>query len=205
MPKQPMFVGNTVLLVIDIQQSGFLDDYDGGIPTMPAYRENMLRGCEVIKAARANNIPVIFFQEAHRPDHIDFGRELDGSEGVHCVEGARGTDIAAEQTGFTDKDYFIRKRRYSCFFGTDLEILLKGLKAETLVLIGGMTDVCVHYTYVDGHQHDYFCRVVGDGVAGTTDAAHQASLNAMEYLQAGAVRSAEEIIAGFAGAAAKAA
>ena len=66
-------------------------------------------------------------------------------------------------------DYFIRKRRYSCFFGTDLEILLKGLKAQTLFLIGGMTDVCVHYTFVDGHQHDYYCRVVEDCVGGTSD------------------------------------
>ena len=83
-------------------------------------------------------------------------------------------------------DYFIRKRRYSCFFGTELEILLKGLKADTLILIGGHTDVCVHYTFVDGHQHDYFMRVVEDVVAGSSRAAHDAALNAMEYLQTGA-------------------
>jgi nicotinamidase-related amidase len=92
-------------------------------------------------------------------------------------------------------DYFIHKRRYSCFFGTELEILLKGLKAETLILIGGMTDVCVHYTFVDAHQHDYYCRVVSDSVGGTSDAAHQASLNAMEYLQEGAVQTTDEIVA----------
>ena len=149
----------------------------------------------MIDAARAHEVPVIFFQEAHRPDMVDFGRELDGTEGVHCVEGRIGTEVAAAETGFGPDDYFIRKRRYSCFFGTDLEILLKGLKAETLILIGGMTDVCVHYTFVDGHQHDYYCRVVRDCVGGTSPEAHQASLNAMEYLQTGAVRSCDEIIA----------
>ncbi|MEM7521708.1 MAG: isochorismatase family protein [Pseudomonadota bacterium] len=58
-----------------------------------------------------------------------------------------------------------------------------------------MTDVCVHYSFVDGHQHDYYCRVVQDCVGGTSPEAHQASLNAMEYLQEGAVISAADIIA----------
>jgi len=93
-----------------------------------------------------------------------------------------------------EDDYFIRKRRYSCFFGTELEILLKGLKANTLILIGGHTDVCVHYTFVDAHQHDYFCRVVKDCVAGSSQQAHDAALNAMEYLQSDALCSVAEII-----------
>ena len=197
MPQQPVLVGRTALLVIDIQKSAFLENYDGGIPKMPDYKQNMLKARSVIDAARASGIPVIFFQEAHRPDHIDFGRELDGSESVHCVEGREGTEIAEDVVDFRPDDYFIRKRRYSCFFGTDLEILLKGLKAETLILVGGLTDVCVHYTFVDGHQHDYYCRVISDAVGGSTQPAHDASLAAMEYLQAGAVRTADDIIAAF--------
>lgn len=117
---------------------------------------------------------------------MDFGRELDGSEDVHCIETEPGTDIAVEQMGFVENDYLIRKRRYSAFFGTDFEIPLRGLKIDTLLLCGGLTDVCVHYTFVDGHQSDYFCRVIEDCVAGSSEAAHEASLNAMEYLQTGA-------------------
>lgn len=196
MPQQPLFVGRVALVVIDIQMGSFLPGYDIGIPKMEAYRPNMARARQVIDAARAAGIPRIFIQEAHRPDHIDFGRELDGEETVHCVEGRPGTELAVEQTGYDPKtDYFIRKRRYSCFFGTDMEILLKGLKAETLILIGGLTDVCVHYSFADGHQHDYYMRVVGDAVGGSSDAAHDASLRAFDYLQAGAVRSTEEIVA----------
>ncbi|MEM6944132.1 MAG: isochorismatase family cysteine hydrolase [Pseudomonadota bacterium] len=204
MARNPMLVGRTVLLVIDIQKGGFLDNYDGGIPKMPAWRPNMMRARRVIDAARAAGIPPVFFQEAHRPNRVDFGRELDGTEDVHCVEGREGTEIAVEETGFRPDDYFIRKRRYSCFFGTDLEILLKGLKAETVVLIGGLTDVCVHYTFVDAHQHDYHARVIGDAVGGSSEAAHDASLRAMEYLQTGAVRSTDEITAAFAAQAAAA-
>jgi biuret amidohydrolase len=204
MPRQPTIVGKPVLLVIDIQKSAFMD-VKAGIPVMPGYRENMYRAIRVIEAARALAVPTIYFQEAHRRDMVDYGRELDGTEDVHCLEGEPGTPLAAEETGMRESDYFIRKRRYSCFFGTELEILLKGLKAETLIMIGGMTDVCVHYTFVDGHQHDYYCRVVGDGVGGTSVAAHEASLAAMEYLQTGAVQTADEIIAAMGASVAKAA
>lgn len=194
MARQPTLVGNAVLIVIDIQKGAFLDRSNAGIPTMPDYFDNMARARHVVDAAHAAEIPVIFFEENHRRNLVDYGRELDGSEGIHCLDGEPGTPVAAEEMDMRDSDYFIRKRRYSCFFGTELEILLKGLKAETLILVGGMTDVCVHYTYVDGHQHDYYMRVICDSVGGTSDAAHQASLNAMEYLQAGAVQTTDEIV-----------
>lgn len=194
MPRQPTLVGNPVLLVIDIQKSAFMD-VKAGIPVMPGYRENMARARRVVDAAHANGVPVVFVQEIHRRDRIDYGRELDGSEDIHCLEGEPGTPVAFEEMGREPGDYFVPKRRYSCFFGTDMEILLKGLKAQTLILVGGMTDVCVHYSFVDAHQHDYHCRVVRDCVGGTSPEAHQASLNAMEYLQTGALIDADAIIA----------
>jgi nicotinamidase-related amidase len=194
MPSQPTIVGRAALLVIDIQKSAFMD-VKVGIPVMPGYRERMERARSIVDAAHQAGIPVIFVQEIHRRDMVDYGRELDGSEDVHCMEGEPGTPVAFEEMGRRPGDYFVPKRRYSAFFGTEMEILLKGLKAETLILVGGMTDVCVHYTFVDAHQHDYYCRVVSDCVGGTSLAAHEASLNAMEYLQTGAVLPAEEVIA----------
>ena len=77
---------------------------------------------------------MIFIQEVHRADLVDFGRELDGSETIHCIEDNPETEIAIEQTGFRPTDYLIKKRRYSAFFGTDFEILLRGLRVQTLLL-----------------------------------------------------------------------
>lgn len=193
MPRQPTIVGNAVLLVIDIQKSAFMD-VKAGIPVMDGYRANMERARSIVDAAHENGIPVVFIQEIHRRDMIDYGRELDGSEDIHCMDGEPGTPVAFDEMGRQPGDYYVPKRRYSAFFGTEMEILLKGLKAETLIMIGGMTDVCVHYTFVDGHQHDYYCRVVADCVGGTSPEAHQASLNAMEYLQEGAVMQADDMI-----------
>lgn len=194
MPRQPTIVGAPVLLVIDIQKSAFMD-VKAGIPVMPGYREAMERARRVVDAAHDNGVPVIFVQEIHRRDRIDYGRELDGSEDIHCMEGEPGTPVAFEEMGRLPGDYHVPKRRYSCFFGTEMEILLKGLKAQTLIMVGGMTDVCVHYSFVDGHQHDYHCRVVRDCVGGTSPEAHQASLNAMEYLQTGALVDSDAIVA----------
>ena len=192
-PIHPIIVGQPALLVIDIQKGSFMPDKESGIPHMLGHDERMANALPLIETARECGVPIIFIQEVHRRDMVDFGRELDGQEAVHCLEGEESTKIA-DELGMLSTDYLIRKRRYSAFFGTDLEILLKGLKAQTLILIGGLTDVCVHYTFVDAHQNDYYCRVVEDCVAGSSEEAHLASLRAMEYLQTGAIQSGDQMI-----------
>lgn len=194
--KRELIEGRAAVIVIDIQKSTFapIPDDERSIAHMPDYAERMARTKVVIDKAREKGIPVVFIQEIHRANQIDFGRELDGDEEIHCLDSNPLTDFAEEELGMRPDDYRISKRRYSAFYGTDLEILLRGLKAETLILTGGLTDVCVHYTFVDGHQGDYFCRVVEDCVAGSSIEAHNASLKAMEYLQHGAIRSIDEVL-----------
>jgi nicotinamidase-related amidase len=192
--KRSMIEGNAALIVIDIQQGSFLAGSSSGIPHMEDNVIRLKRAKTVIDAARESSIPIIFFQEIHRDNLVDFGRELDGTEGIHCLESNPNTEIAANEVGLRADDYVIQKRRYSCFFGTDLNILLNGLHIDTLILVGGLTDVCVHYTFVDAHQNDYFCRVVEDCVTGSSTEAHDAALSAIEYLQTGAVRSSDQII-----------
>ena len=192
--ERHLIEGRPALAVVDIQAGTFVEKSHRAIAHMPGYAERMANARIAIDTARACGIPVIFIQEVHRPDLVDFGRELDGSEDIHCLENDPDTEIAAEETGFQPSDYLIRKRRYSAFFGTDFEILLRGLGVDTLLLCGGLTDVCIHYTFVDAHQSDYFCRVIEDCVAGSGIQAHEAALCAMEYLQRGARRSLTEVL-----------
>ena len=194
MPQRELIEGKPALIVVDIQADTFGDRTEEAIPTMPGYADRMRLARTAIDKARECDIPVIFIQEVHRPDGVDFGRELDGDEDVHCLENNPGTDIAVDEMDFRPADYLVPKRRYSAFFGTDFQILLRGLKVDTLILCGGLTDVCVHYTFVDGHQHDYFCRVIEDCVAGSSEPAHEASLRAMEYLQTGARCSLQQTV-----------
>jgi len=155
--KRALIEGRAALIVIDIQASTFIDTSSvRAIDNMPGYKDRMLRARGAIDAARAADIPVVFIQEIHRADLVDMGRETDGAEDVHCLDNNPNTALAVKEMGIKPEDYVIQKRRYSAFYGTDLEILLRGLKAETLILVGGLTNVCVHYTFVDAHQGDYF-------------------------------------------------
>jgi nicotinamidase-related amidase len=161
---------------------------------MPGHADRVANATRLIAAAREAGVPVVYFQEVHRRSGVDFGRELDGAEGPHCLEGAPGTDLEFEPR---EDEFHIVKRRYSGFIGTEFDIVLRGLQASTIVLIGGLTDVCVHYTFADAHQRDYYVRVVEDCVGGSSEYRHEAALDAMEYLQDGARRITDEIIAAF--------
>ena len=179
-----------MLIVIDIQASIFIDDSAVlSIDNMADYKDRMLKVRSAIDAARAADIPVVFIQEVHHLSLVDFGRELDGNEDIHCLEDNLKTAIAVEEIGFLLNDFLVQKRHYSAFFDTDFETLLKGLGVNTSIMVGGLTDVCVHYTFVDSHHSDYFFRVIEGSFGGSSLAAHDASIAAMEYLQTGVIRS----------------
>jgi nicotinamidase-related amidase len=202
MHRQPLFVGDPALIVVDMQRGSAAPGAQSGIPHMPGALGRIARAERLVAAAREARVPVIFFQEVHRRSGVDFGRELDGSEDVHCLEGDPNTELWPTLRPL-DTEHHIVKRRYSGFIGTEFELLLRGLSVSTLVLIGGLTDVCVHYTFADAHQRDFYVRVVEDCVGGSTETRHLASLDAMEYLQSGARRSSQEITDAFAALAAR--
>jgi len=132
MPRRALIEGKAALLVIDIQASTFIDDSDDrAIPNMPGYRDRMWAARPLIDAARSADMPVIFVQEVHHPSGVDFGRELDGAEVAHCFEDAPGTALAVAEMDVRPTDHVVRKRRYSAFFGTDLQIILQAYKIDT--------------------------------------------------------------------------
>ena len=205
MPRQPLIVGNSALIVVDIQRGGALPGKESG--------SRIMDGSSRADSARRG-------AAGRRPRRHDPGDLLPG--GAPAQRGGlrprtrrqRGRRTASKATRPTELwptlrpaegEYHIVKRRYSGFIGTEFELLLRGLGVSTLILIGGLTDVCVHYTFADAHQRDFYVRVVEDCVGGSSRARHDASLDAMEYLQAGARRSTREILDAFAALSADAA
>ena len=67
---------------------------------------------------KRKDVPIVHIIELHRDDLSDFGRELDGSEHVHCLE---KDSYFWEPAGPAEGEYVVPKRRYSAFFATDLE------------------------------------------------------------------------------------
>jgi nicotinamidase-related amidase len=183
--------GRAALLVIDMQ-------YDFVDPSSRAYAvgaENIVEPiAEVVARAREIRAPIVFTQEVHRPDQLDAGRERDPGAGlpypnsrpddplpVHCVDGTRGVEIVDELAP-QPHDVRIKKRRYSCFLGTDLQLMLGGLGVQTLLVTGVCTNICVLWTVGEAYQLDYHVRVLEDCIAGTSIEEHQAALAIMRPL-----------------------
>jgi nicotinamidase-related amidase len=166
------------ILVIDMQHD-FIDD-DAPIPCEGG-QSIVAKLLELLAFGRGAGIPVIYTQEAHRVCKVDFGRELDYGETLHCLEGSRGVEIIPSLSPHPG-DHVLVKRRYSAFFATDLDLLLKGLGVDTVVVTGVATDVCVRATAQDAMQLDYRVLVPRECVAGTSRARHEAALENISYV-----------------------
>lgn len=145
---------STALLVIDaIDSVADSEDtvYDSEpSPEMAAFRSSLAK---VVDLAHEAGLPVVFANDAHIPG---LDRELD-LWGEHGIAGR--TRIFPE-VGVSPDDLVITKRRYSAFFGTDLDLTLRELGVTTLVVVGCDTNVCVLHSLADAYYRNYATVVV---------------------------------------------
>ena len=112
---------------------------------------------ELLNGARKAGIPVIFCNDAHIKG-IDNELKLWGD---HAIVGTEGAKVIPE-LGLCDKDYVVPKRRYSGFFHTDLDLLLKELGVDTVIVTGLHAHMCVRHTAADAYQLGYDVVVAKD-------------------------------------------
>ncbi len=163
--------GKSALLVIDMQRF-FLDPSSpsftcGGLALLPNIRK-------LIIAYRSRGIPVIYTRHVHHPGLLDAGIMGWWWQGM-CLEGSPGSEVhpdIAPQSG--EKE--ILKHRYSSFYNTDLETILRVLKVEDLVITGIMTNMCCESTARDAYFRDYRVFFLADGTGTITEEMHIASL-----------------------------
>ncbi len=77
-------------------------------------------------------------------------------------------------------DFQVYKRRYSAFFGTDLDLTLRELGVTELELVGVCTQICVLYTAADARMLNYNITVRKECVASFDEDAHAFALKEME-------------------------
>jgi nicotinamidase-related amidase len=181
-----LIVGRVALLVVDMQHD--FVDLDAGCYNVGA-EHTVAPTAAAVAAMRQAGLPVIWTMEAHRPSGLDGGLEnsADCIFAPHTVEGTRGIEIVPELAPGPD-DLVVRKRRYNCFLGTELDLLLKALRVDTLIVTGVSSDVCVHWTAGEAFQRDFHVRVLEDCVAGTSLEDHEASLLIMRNLVSAGTR-----------------
>ena len=148
---------------------------------------------QLTRESRSHNVPVIWVIQEHRRQLVDFGREGDISP-VHCVEGTPGAALI-EELERADSDFTVIKRRYSGFYATDLDLLLRCLGCDMIILTGIATDGCVQATGLDAQARDYYVRAVADATTGTSEEATAAALNALGRMQPGILINGDEALA----------
>ena len=98
----------------------------------------------------------------------------------HCVQpGIRGREIAEQLRPDVD-DYFILKPKHSAFYSTPLDLLLKHLSVDTLIITGVATDICVQFTSNDAYMRDYRLIIPHDCVAANSKMRSDGALGSVQ-------------------------
>ncbi len=130
---------------------------------------------QLLDEARKYGVPVIFCNDAHIKG-VDHELKLWGD---HAIKGTKGAEVIPELK-VSDIDYVVPKRRYSGFFHTDLDLLLKELGVDTVIMTGLHTHMCVRHTSADAYCLGYNVLVATDATNSFTEEDYQYGL---KYLQ----------------------
>lgn len=158
------------ILVVDM-----LNDFVYGALACDRGKAIVEANAELLDAARKAGVPVIFCNDAHRKG-IDKELKLWGD---HAIAGTPGAEVIPELK-LSEKDYVVPKRRYSGFFQTDLDILLKELGVETVVMTGLHTHMCVRHTSADAYCLGYNVVVAKEATDSFTEEDY---INGLAYLK----------------------
>lgn len=153
---------NTALVVVDLVK-------DFTMPGGAIYYEttgNMMNTvCAFIDFMRAHGVQIIYIQniaDANRAEkkHV--------KTRASCVAGSGG-ELLDERLSRFPEDIVVVKHRFSAFFNTELEQVLKTKSVEKIVIIGTKTNCCVRATAIDANMRDFDTYIVGDCVSTNTE------------------------------------
>lgn len=179
---------HTALLVIDMQNDYY---HENGYYGRKGFDLSMIRDTvpplqRLLKAGREAGVMVIFTKHAILPGFVSDSpvwlgihaasglRSLD-QEDFYTIQGTWGQQIIDELKP-APRDIVIEKFRGSAFVGTELDLLLRSHRIETVVVTGQVTQGCVENTVRMARDLDYYAVLVRDCVASTRRENHEATM-----------------------------
>lgn len=171
----------TALLVIDMQNDFVLPgapaSVAGAWATVPRVRE-------VLDWFRSKKFPVFHVVREYRADgsDIEISRRAGFLAGkLYVVPGTKGVEIV-EALAPVPGEYRVVKPRFSGFFGTELDLMLRTLRVERVAVCGTQYPNCIRATAVDALSHGYVTVVITDATSASCVEVADANIRDMENL-----------------------
>lgn len=162
----------TALILVDVINDFF---HPQGKNFKPEYEPTLANILLLLQTAREQGVVIVHAMEGHHPA----ARELDfewKKLPPHCFLGEFDAEAVAGVNIQPDTEYVVRKRRFSAFFETDLNLLLREAGVEQIVIVGVKTHVCVRATTQDGFAYGYRVVIPLEAVNSNYKHLHEASL-----------------------------
>ncbi len=174
-------MAKNAFIIIDMQKDfnlvGAPFRVDCGLEAMP-YIE------QALEATRKTDIPVFHVFRYYRADGCDVEiTRYDGfvAKGGGCVTATPGAEIM-DSIKPIEGEYQIVKQRWSAFFNTELDLILRRLQVKQVILAGVQTPNCIRGTVWDANSLDYEVIVLTDATNAATPEVHQANLFDMKNI-----------------------
>lgn len=169
-------VNNSALLVIDMQKF-FLNPEsetftEGGLAIVENIRN-------LIQAYRQKNLPVIYTCHVHKSAQMDGGIMSWWWKGI-CLEGTEEAKVYDEIKP-RPEEKIVYKHRYSAFYNTDLETVLRCLNVKDIVITGIMTNMCCESTAREAYYRDYRVFFLMDATGSVNEDLHLATLKNVAF------------------------
>ena len=175
----------TAILVVDM-----LNDFvtgalkcDRGLAIVP-------KTAELLRGARKAGVPIVFCNDAHIKG-IDHELKLWGD---HAIAGTKGAEVIPELE-LSPQDYVVPKRRYSGFFHTDLDLLLRELGVETVIMTGLHAHMCVRHTSADAYQLGYNVVAAIDAMDSFTKEDYEYGIKYLHDTYSAELKTVDELLA----------
>ena len=174
---------NTALLIIDMQNDnmslGGKSEKSGAVEH--AKKQNIVKHIsQLIEKAHSLKIPVIHNQFIVSKEAKEVGDNAPIFKSIKeigsVVEGSWGA-ATVDGIEISPEDFVLKRTRMSAFNGTQLDIILKNLGVENIIVTGVWTNMAVEHTARDWADYGYQVTIVTDGTATISDEWQNAAIN----------------------------